>query len=108
MQVDRTRLTLAEWQLVQLPSLPVLWPARALHLLLPSKSQRSPVGGILMSMTPVQPSSEQRTLLPFILKWGDQQQEVVALIDSGAEQGSTERVFQSHLRLKIGMCELEK
>ena len=46
-----------------------------------------------MSVTPVQPSSQQRTLLPTILKWRDQQQEVVALIDSGAEENFMDSCF---------------
>ena len=45
-----------------------------------------------MSVTPVQSSSEQRTL-PAILKWGDQQQEVVALINPGAEENFLDSCF---------------
>lgn len=42
--------------------------------------------GVLVSVTPTHPSSAQRTLLSAVLWWGDQQLEVGALVDSGAEE----------------------
>ena len=46
-----------------------------------------------MSVTSLLPPSEQRTSFPAVLKWGPQQQEVVALIDSGAEENFLDSGF---------------
>ena len=52
-----------------------------------------------MSVTPIQPSSAQHTLLPATLKWKNQQQEVGVLVDSGAEESFIDAGFVAQWEL---------
>ena len=67
---------------------------------MPGKRQRSPVeGGLLVSVTPLHPSSTIRTLVPATLFTGAHSHPVSALIDSGADGNfmNTSLVSELHL-----------
>lgn len=52
-----------------------------------------------MSVTPITPSSMQRTLLPATLSFGSLQQQLLALVDSGAEANFIDSTLLTQLQL---------